>query len=104
MNKIVAGEGKRSAILGPEVVRPFFLIFKKIPQEVMGFVPDRPFELDVKVFTKCLQSAPAGSAPGPGGCTNEMMTRKCFSSSSLPKIVQQRPSLKEPAKLSCPPP
>ena len=32
---------------------------KEIPQEVMGFVPDRPLELDVKVFT----NAPGEGAP-----------------------------------------
>ena len=29
--------------------------------------------LDVATFTKCLASAPSGSAPGPGGCTYEML-------------------------------
>ena len=63
---------------------------KEIFQEVMGFVPDRPLELDVQVFTKCLQSAPGvlrvqGSAP----------TRCCecaliSSFSGQPKIVQQQ--------------
>ena len=55
---------------------------KEIPQEVMLFVPDRPLKLDVKVFTKCLQSAPAGSAPGPGVCTNEML-RVCLDDPQL---------------------
>ena len=35
-----------------------------------------PLELDFKLFTKCLQNAPSGCAPGPGGCTNEML-RTC---------------------------
>ena len=35
-----------------------------IPAEVMEFVPDRPLELDHALFTKCLQSAPSGFAPG----------------------------------------
>ena len=39
----------------------------EIPPEVVEFVPDRPFELDRALFTKCLQSAPSGCAPGPGG-------------------------------------
>ena len=45
----------------------------EIPQEVMEFVPDQPLELDFK----CLQNAPSGCAPGPGGCTNEM-SRTCL--------------------------
>ena len=49
----------------------------EIPAEVMEFVPDRPFELDHALFTKCLQSAPSGCAPGPGGCSNEML-RVCL--------------------------
>ena len=48
-----------------------------IPQNVMEFVPERPVELDVALFTKCLRSAPSGSASGPGGYTNEML-RVCL--------------------------
>ena len=48
-----------------------------IPEEVMEFALDRSFELDHALFTKCLQSAPSGCAPGPGGCTNEML-RVCL--------------------------
>ena len=48
-----------------------------IPAEVMEFVPNRLFELDHALFTKCLQSAPSGCALGPGGCSNEML-RVCF--------------------------
>ena len=55
-----------------------------IPQEVIDFVPDRPVELDMKLFTKCLQSAPSGCSPGPGGCTNEML-RLCLDD---PELVQ----------------
>ena len=44
-----------------------------IPQNVMEFVPEIPVELDVALFTKCLRSAPSGSASGLGGCTNEML-------------------------------
>ena len=55
-----------------------------IPQEVIDFVPDRPVELDMKLSTKCLQSAPSGCSPGPGGCTNEML-RLCLDD---PELVQ----------------
>ena len=50
---------------------------REIPREVMEIVPDRPLQLDFKLFTKCLQNAPSGCAPGPGGCTNEML-RTCL--------------------------
>ena len=46
--------------------------------------PDKPVELDMKLFTKCLQSAPSGCSPGPGGCTNEML-RLCLDD---PELVQ----------------
>ena len=48
-----------------------------IPEEVLQFVPERPLKLNSKVFTKCLSGAPSGSAPGPGGCSNEML-RVCL--------------------------
>ena len=35
------------------------------------------WRFDVKLFVKCLRTAPSGSAPGPGGCTNEML-RVCL--------------------------
>ena len=48
-----------------------------IPQEVLNFVPESPLQFDVKLFVKCLRTAPSGSASGPGGCTNEML-RVCL--------------------------
>ena len=58
----------------------------EIPPEVVEFVPDRPFELDHALFTKCLQSAPSGCAPDPGGCSNEML-RVCLDDGSIPVVV-----------------
>ena len=46
---------------------------REIPAEVLNFVPGQVLVLDATVFSKCLASAPVGSAPGPGGCTNEML-------------------------------
>ena len=40
--------------------------------ECGGEVPGQVLVLDATVFSKCLTSAPAGFAPGPSGCTNEM--------------------------------
>ena len=48
-----------------------------IPQAVLDFVPESTFQLDKQLFVKCLQTAPSGCAPGPGGCTNEML-RVCL--------------------------
>ena len=67
-----------------------------IPQNVMEFVPKRPVELDVALFTKCLRSAPSGSASGPGGYTNEMLrvcvwtTMSCSNSCSEQLKTQRR--------------
>ena len=43
-----------------------------IPQAIIDHIPESPLQLDAKLFAKCLQTAPPGSALGPGGCTNEM--------------------------------
>ena len=81
---------------------------REIPQEVMEFVPDRPLELDLKLFTKGLQNAPSGCAPGPGGCTNEMlrtclMIQKCSSSSSgQQKIARLHLCQRQQGEPSCP--
>ena len=50
---------------------------------------ERPVELDVALFTKCLRNAPSGSASGPGGCTNEVQ-RVCLDDHELfqPTLVQ----------------
>ena len=45
---------------------------REIPREVLDFAPQAPLELNFKLFSTCLRSAPAWSSPGPGGCTNEM--------------------------------
>ena len=50
---------------------------REISQEVMDFVPEEGVKLDAKLFATCRRSAPSGSSPGPGGCTNEM-SRVCL--------------------------
>ena len=55
-----------------------------IPEKVMQFAPADPVVLKAKVFTKCLSGPPSGSAPGPGGCTNEML-RVCL---DVPELLQ----------------
>ena len=44
-----------------------------IPEEVQDFVPEHRLILDASKFAKCLQTAPSGFSPGPGGCTNEIL-------------------------------
>ena len=46
---------------------------REIPPDVLTFTPERLLDLDAHLFGKCLSSAPSGCAPGPGGCTNEML-------------------------------
>ena len=46
---------------------------REIPAEILNYVAEQPLVLDGTLFSKCLASAPTGSAPGPGGCTNEML-------------------------------
>ena len=48
-----------------------------IPQQVIDYQPESPFQLDGEIFVKCLRTAPSGTSPGPGGCTNEML-RVCL--------------------------
>ena len=48
-----------------------------IPQEVLEFSPGNPLQFQRHVFVDCLKSAPSGSAPGPGGCTYELL-RVCL--------------------------
>ena len=40
---------------------------------VRDFVPQHPLILDSSKFAKCFQTAPSGSVPRPGGCTNEIL-------------------------------
>ena len=49
------------------------VLLREIPQEVMQFEPKSPLHLDLKIFSVWLRSAQSGSAPGPGGRTNEML-------------------------------
>ena len=44
-----------------------------IPEGVQDFFPEHHLILDASRFAKCLQTAPSGSSPGPGGCTNEIL-------------------------------
>ena len=44
-----------------------------IPREVLDFVPDQVLDLDQQELVKCLRTSPSKSAPGPGGCTNELL-------------------------------
>ena len=48
-----------------------------VQQEVLDFEPQSTLQLDAELFARCLQMAPFGSSPGPGGCTNEML-RVCL--------------------------
>ncbi len=59
---------------------------RPIPREVLDFVPDQVLDLDQQEFVKCLRTSPSGSAPGPGGCTNELL-RVCLDDSELLQLL-----------------
>jgi hypothetical protein len=44
-----------------------------LPDDVMNFQPAAPLSLERGVFVDCVKTAPRGAAPGPGGCTYEML-------------------------------
>ena len=46
---------------------------KEITAAVLEFVPEGKLKLSLKMFANCVRSAPSGSSPGPGGCSNEML-------------------------------
>ena len=46
-------------------------VLRRIPRDVLDFVPESPLEVDRKIFVKSLKSAPRGASSGPGGCTYE---------------------------------
>ena len=46
---------------------------REIPPAVLEYTPERLLDLDADLFGQCLSSAPSGTAPGPGGCANEML-------------------------------
>ena len=42
---------------------------RRIPREILDFVPESPTVVDRMIFLKSLQSAPRGASSRPGGCT-----------------------------------
>ena len=65
--------------------RPQEMIWE-ILVEVLNFVPGQALVLDATLFSKCLASAPSGSAPGPGGCTNEML-KVCLDDAEVSQLL-----------------
>ena len=59
---------------------------RPIPREVLDFVPDQVLDLDQQEFVKCLRTSPSKSAPGPGGCTNELL-RVCLDDCELLQLL-----------------
>ena len=57
-----------------------------IPEEVQDFVPEHRLILDASKFAKCLQTAPSGCSPGPGGCTNEIL-KVCLEDSETLELL-----------------
>ena len=50
---------------------------RQISPDIPEFRPEVPLSSDKEMFINALRSSPSGSAPGPGGCTNEML-RVCL--------------------------
>ena len=73
---------------------------REIPQRVLEYSPKRPVVLSRKIFTKCLQEAPSGSSPCPGGCTNEML-RVCLDDGELFQLLLHNISLMEAHPPKC---
>ena len=61
-------------------------MIREIPVEVLNFVPGQALVLDAILFCKCLASALSGSAPGPGGCTNEML-KVCLDDAEVSQLL-----------------
>ena len=58
--------GATGAALAPKTLETLAQLQERRPQS-------RVREIPRKLRTKCLQNAPSGCAPRPGGCTNEML-------------------------------
>ena len=63
------------AALAPKTLDTLAQLQGRRPQEREMEIPAEV--MDHALFTKCLQSAPSGCAPDPGGCSNEML-RVCL--------------------------
>ena len=59
---------------------------REIPPAVLEAQPPRAVTLDRKIFHSCLQGSPSGVAPGPGGCTNEML-RVCLDDAEILSLL-----------------
>ena len=60
------------------------VVLSEIPPELLNRKPESVLVLDRKIFAECLRKA--GSAPGPGGCTNEML-RVCLDDPELLHLI-----------------
>ena len=61
-------------------------MIREIPVEVLNFVQGQALVLDATLFSKCLASAPSGSAPGPGGFTNKML-KICLDDAEVSQLL-----------------
>ena len=50
---------------------------RQISPEILESRPEVPLSLDKELFVSAVRRSPSGSAPGPGGCTNEVL-RMCL--------------------------
>ena len=59
---------------------------REIPPAVLEAQPPRAVTLDRKILHSCLLGSPSGVAPGPGGCTNEML-RVCLDDAEILSLL-----------------
>ena len=67
---LVPGTNATLSVLTDESKRPA-RPREPLPREVLKHVPPVSFDLDEKLFLRCLRSSRRGSAAGPSGMTNE---------------------------------
>ena len=82
---------ERAALAPKNAQRPQEQL-RELPRTVTDFPPERPLNLDRKIFHDCLRGSPSGVASGPRGCTNRCSVfasttkKRCLCCSKLWKI------------------
>ena len=59
---------------------------RELPRTVTEFQPERPLNLDRKIFHDCFRGSPSGVPSVSGGCTNEML-RVCLDDQETLSLV-----------------
>ena len=65
-NGVALAPGSEATFIEMQSRRPQE-VQRRIPREILDFVPESPIVVDRKIFLKSLKSAPRGASPGPVG-------------------------------------